>query len=73
MILASTCIILDYFIVLYWLRIFEKTSFYVTLTFKAISDSAIFLGLLCIILIAFGFANEILDHHQDKTDSISSS
>ena len=68
MILASICIILDYFIVLYWLRIVPQASFYVTLTFKAIKDSLVFLGLLCIILIAFGCANEILDNPEDVTD-----
>lgn len=61
-VICSAAIILNWFKVFYWLRLFDATSFYVKLITETLSDIVNFLVLFIVILLTFANALVVADH-----------
>ena len=64
-ILASICCFFMWLKSLYWLRLFQKTAYFVTLIGETFKDIQIFLFILLIIIIAFANCFSFMDTDQD--------
>ena len=65
-VICSAAIILNWFKVFYWLRLFDATSFYVKLITETLSDIVNFLVLFIVILLTFANALVVADHGREK-------
>ena len=70
-VICSAAIILNWFKVFYWLRLFSATSFYVKLITETLSDIVNFLVLFILILLTFANALVVADYGRGEKEIIS--